>query len=46
MLNFEEEGGLKTIPGLGIQPMSGFVPAAVGSEAGEQPRVIGSIVKK
>src|SRR5258707_10699768 len=33
MLNYEEEGSLKAIPGLAIQPVSGFVPAGSGKEA-------------
>ena len=32
MLNFEEEGKLNAIPGLAIQPVSGFVPAGLGKE--------------
>src|SRR4051812_45507657 len=34
MLNFEEESGLKGMPGLAIQPpVSGFVPAGSGTSA-------------
>ena len=32
MLKFEEDGKLNAVPGLAIQPVSGFVPASGGAE--------------
>ena len=37
MLNFEEEGKLAMIPGLPLQPTSGFVPASPAKEEAKAP---------